>query len=124
MIPGINVLAKAQSLLGTKEVTLIPFESRTKNQLGQWISKYGDPVTLRASWQPISRAKYTHLGLDMTKIYFNLYVCYNVRGIDTQTTPDRVAVDSRLYDIISVRPWANQDGWNACIAVEIGEYDE
>lgn len=122
MIPGINVLAIAFGAIAQQKVLHIKSTGRTQNAVGAWVTSYAAPVEYLASFQPMDAKKYEHLGLDMAKVYKSIWIKTPVTGIQRGASPDRFAVYGRLYDVVDVKDWNNQDGWAEVLVIDIGPY--
>lgn len=120
MIPGSNLLGMAFSLIGTEEVAWHRYVKRTENELGEWVSQHLLPVPARGSVQPLDRAKYSDLGLDLAKSYFTLYTSSPIGGVDRQKAPDLVDYNGRRHEVVDVLDWTSLDGWRSVLLIDIG----
>ena len=122
MIPGINVLGIAFGAIAQQTVQHLVAAGRTQNAVGAWVTSYANPVSLRASWQPVDAKKYEQLGLAMAKVYHNIWLRAPVDGIQRGESPDRFIHGGRLHEVVDVRDWYGQDGWVEILVIDIGAY--
>ena len=122
MIPGINVLSIAFGAIAQQVVKYIRNTGRTQNAVGAWVTAYAAPVDVRASWQPVDAKKYEQLGLDLMKEYHNVWLRVPVNGVQRGASPDRIAYAGRLHEVVDVKDWYGQDGWQEVLVIDIGPY--
>lgn len=123
MIPGINLLSIATSVIGTQQVEWLKYSARVQNELGQWITSY-IAQAIRGSWQPVEISKYEQWGLDLSRTYFHLYTSNPVMCVDRDRSPDIIRWNGRLYTAEKVpADWIEQDGWRSIICVDRGAFD-
>jgi hypothetical protein len=115
-----NLLQAALSVIPPSTVIWIRATGRTQNALGQWVTTYAAPVDLRGSFQPLEKAKYEALGLDMNKHYRVFYVSQPVAPVDRGTSGDRLIHDGRLYQVEDEADWYSYNGWLGLVCVDIG----
>lgn len=120
MIPGVNLLNSALSVIGTKRVVWRAFLSRSQNSLGNWINTYKRDVWLTGSWQSDPADRVKELGYDTSKTYRRFYVSAPVDGVNRGTSPDLLIADGRKYEVVSTDDWIVQDGWIAILCVDVG----
>ena len=120
MIPGVNLLNIAFGAIASQSLTWRQYAGRSENALGQFVTTYAEPVTIRGSWQPVQRDQYAEMGLDESKSYFNLYTAHQLRGVEEGRAPDLIDYAGRRYSVHGVTPWAGLDGWNHAVCVELG----
>lgn len=120
MIPGINLMNAALTVIGTKRVVWRAFQSRSQNSLGNWINVYKRDAWLSGSWQSVPADRIKELGYDTSKTYRRFYVSAPVDGVNRGTSPDLLIADGRKYEVVSTDDWIVQDGWVAILCVDVG----
>lgn len=120
MIPGMNLLATALTVIAPQQIVLYRAIGRTQNAVGQWVTQYAPGVPVEGSWQAVDRNKYEQLGLDLSKSYFNFYTRETITAIQPNESPDICERDGRKYSAVSETPWNNIDGWQGTLFVDIG----
>lgn len=121
MIPGMNLLNLALTVIEPQGVEWHPFAGRTENALGQFITTYGTPMPLWGSWQPLDSKKYAELGLDLAKQYFMFYTSANVEAIQRGESGDLLIWNGRKHHVEDDTRWFQLDGWNGLLCVDIGQ---
>lgn len=120
MIPGINLMNVALTVIGSKRVVWRAFLSRSQNSLGNWINAYKRDTWLSGSWQSVPADRVKELGYDTSKTYKKFYVSAPVDGVNRGTSPDLLIADGRKYEVVSTDDWIVQDGWVAILCVDVG----
>lgn len=121
MIPGINLLNLALTVIAPLPVQWQQATGRTQNAVGQWVTAYAAPVTLSGSWQALDSATYRELGLDLAKTYFLFYVASApVDAIGRGDSGDIIIRDGRRYHVESATNWQGIDGWRGLLCVDVG----
>lgn len=118
-IPGANILASALSIIAQQPFQYFAFQSRTPNSIGQDVTTYTPPVTLRGSVQPVPRTMYQSYGLDFQRNYINVYVSQAITDIARDVSGDQIVFQCNTYQCISKTPWVGIDGWDAVLAVQV-----
>lgn len=121
IVPGSNLLRIAGKMIRFQRVQWRAWTGRTENHLGQWVSEYGPPVTIRGSWQPVSRERFARQGLEFARKYVNFYTSHPVRGVETNRGADLLDYRGWRYEVVNVEPWGAEDGWSHILAVRVGE---
>lgn len=124
MIPGSNILALALTVITPTPVVILPFASRALNTIGQWVTTYGDAVTIMGSVQAVPRSVYKQLGLDWQKSYIAIYSVSLMQDLTRGTSGDLVQWNGRQYEIQSKNDWRPIDGWSGILAVDVGPIPE
>ncbi len=114
-----NLLNLAASVLSLQTVSYQQNIGRTVNDVGQDISSYATAVTLKASVQPIARALYEQMGLDLQKSYATVYISTNSIDIERDISGDLFVYNSKTYLLESNTDWFAQDGWISAKVVQI-----
>lgn len=116
-----NLLNAALSLIPPVTVVWRRATGRTQNALGQWVTAYDNPVDLTCSFQPIEKAKYEALGLDMNKHYYVLYGSAALVAVERGTSGDIVDYGGKRYQFEDSIDWFAYNGWKGIVCVEIGD---
>lgn len=121
MIPGMDILAQALSLIGSEPVTFYKAIDRARNAAGYIEPTFADGVCIEiGSVQAVARSKFQVLGLDWSKKYVTWFVEQNAIGLERGTSGDQFDYAGEKFQIESVTDWYAQDGWLAALAVKIG----
>lgn len=121
MIPGLNLLNIAASVIATQQVQYRQWLSRTRTQAGQMVDTYADAVPIRGSWQPANLTTIKNLGLDMSKQYRQLWSNVAIQPVDTNRGADKIIADG--YEWVPANTgndWSSVDGWRSFIFVRQG----
>lgn len=119
MVPGSDLLADAFDAIDTISITYHKYKTRTLNSIGIYVAEFEDGTPVDASVQSVDRNVYKDLGLDWQKNYLVVYLSSDVVDIDRGVTGDEFVIFEKTYQIVSVNPWFNIDGWSSFIVVEI-----
>lgn len=119
-IPGANVLNMAFSVIAKTPILYYKAIGDTLNSVGQYVVQFQPSVTIYGSFQPVERRKYVHLGLDLQKSYFYLFVSRNFIDLTRDIAADQIAFQGQRYQIQSNTEWYGIDGWLQILCVEIG----
>lgn len=118
MIPGINLLNMALSIIGTQTVSYYKANGRTLGVQKQYITTYDDPLTLEGSFQPVTRNIQQIYGLDLNKTYVILYVSQELIDVQRDVSSDKVIFGSQTYICVQADgPWFKIDGWVGMLMV-------
>lgn len=120
MIPGVNILNMALSLIQPVTVQYLPFLDRTSNEIGLEVSTYDTPMPLKGSFQPVPLRLFQQYGLDLNKIYYNFYAPANMLELNRLKSGDKLQFNGMEYEVIESGKWYQFDGWNGIMCVEIG----
>lgn len=116
-----NLLQAAMSIIPPVSVVWHKTTGRTQNDLGQWVTAYAEPATLRCSFQPVEKAKYEALGLDLNKHYFVLYGSESLASVERNTAGDLVDYQGKRYQAEDQIDWFAYNGWKGVLFFEIGD---
>lgn len=120
MIPGSNILGMALTVIQPQTVIWLQESGRTQNAVGQWVTQYATPQAVRGSWQPVDKAKYEQLGLDMAKKYFAFFASVRMTPVERMQAGDIIEFDGSQHHIEYEADWFVQDGWRGVLCVQIG----
>lgn len=120
IVPGANLLNMAMGLIGTQQAAWYRAIGRTQNALGQWVTEYAEPVVIRGSMQPLDRAKYEAMGLDLARQHWVFYTSHPVEGVARGDSPDRLTYNGRKLEVVDETNWYIADGWRGLLLVDEG----
>lgn len=118
-IPGVNLLALAQTVIGTQAVQYFRFLSRTNNAIGQFVSSFAAPVTINGSFQPVPRQKYAEMGLDMARDYAYFYSTTPIEDVGRDRAGDQLVFNGFRWEVSGRNDWTAIDGWNGVLVVRV-----
>lgn len=111
-IPGSNLLKVANTLLMQTSLIYHQALSRSLNPVGQSVTTYADPVSIQGDWQPVDRAMYDQLGLQLSVEYNTLFISKDIIDIQRGVSPDIIEAFGKFYVCESNVPdFYNVDGW-------------
>ena len=119
-VPGANVLRKAFNAVARDRLQYYNAIGRTSNSAGQDVTEYAEGKTIRGSFQPIQKNKYVHLGLDLQKSYFYLYISKNYIDLQRDVSADQLGFQGQRFQMQSTADWYHIDGWLQIRCVMIG----
>lgn len=120
-VPGMNLLGMAMQLITPQAVVWYAATNRTQNAVGQWVSEFAAPEVIRGSWQPVDKAKYEQLGLDLVKKYFVFYASKSITPVERITSGDQLEYDDKMHQVLDDADWFTQDGWRGVMCVQLGD---
>lgn len=109
----------ALSVIGPQSVKWLQFDGMVTNAAGINVPTWKEAVEVSGSFQPVSGTLVQQLGLDMTKSYANFFASRVFNDVDRDKTGDRLIYGGRTYQVLSKTPWADQDGWEYTLCVEV-----
>lgn len=121
MIPGSNLLNAALRTIAQQSVSYERYLTRVTNEVGQLVSTYDTPVTLKGSFQAVSRDLYEEYGLDLSKYYARFFVSKNALPVERNSSGDQVTYDNKLFKVESETDWYAVDGWVELLLVKIDD---
>lgn len=112
MIPGINLLNVAMSMLGSQTVEYSRFLGNTTLPNGIKAPSYGEYETVEdCSVQPIPKSNYREKGLNFSREYVTWWVARDVLGLDRDFSGDKIQWNGKTWIVDSDVSWFEQDGW-------------
>ena len=115
---GFNTLGLVQSVIGKQSYQLEAWQSRTENSSGYEVDNYSDAVTRHASVQPIDREQIQIMGLELNKVYIEIFDQELVSLLSRSRNPDRIIWQNYYWSPIpQSADWIEQGGWNRVTAV-------
>ena len=118
-VPGSNVLRLAMGPIASQTLGWRKFVKRDTNEVGDLVSTFATSVGILGSFQPVNKALYQQLGLDLAKSYWNLYTSANVKPTARDRQGDMLSYCGRLYQAESDQDWRGPDGWRKLLCVEV-----
>lgn len=118
-VPGSNLLEDAFDAIETIEVLVFKRGERYKNNVGQYVTDFAEPVAFEGSVQAVDRRAYTQLGLDFAKTYKTIYLCADAHTFTRNTAGDQIGVGVGRYEIVSDLDWFEIDGWVGLLCVRL-----
>jgi len=119
--PGSNLLLQAGRLIRFTPIDYYAFNNRVLNRARQWVTGFDPVKTVYASVQAVPRNSYIQYGLDLQKNYVKVYAAMNIIDLERDSSGDRFIYNGKLFQLESQYTWWHEDGWDKCIAVEIGK---
>lgn len=120
-IPGSNLLGMASRLINFDRINRWTWTRNDLDGAGILQPVYtGAPIEIRGSVQPVPRAMYETLGLDLQKNYFNVFTSATLSDLQRDKAPDMLDWNGRRFIVESNTDWKSQDGWRSSICCDIG----
>lgn len=121
LVPGMNVLATALSVIASQEIAYYQNIGRVLNEVGIWQAQYDAPVNIRGSWQLASRQLQEKAGLQYNP---NTVVFYCPRTYIQDVTRDRsgdqLIFNGQQYQCLQTpSDWFQVDSWVGIFAVRV-----
>lgn len=120
MIPGMNVLGLALSVIAPQFVNYYAWVGNVTGPTGKDVPAYAAVVQRRGSFQPVERSRVVAMGLEMSSHYAVFFGPGAVRTLERDGAPDAFGYAGRRYTALDVVDWLAQDGWTAAICVDVG----
>lgn len=119
MIPGSNILGLALSVINPQLMQWRAFVSRDENSVGDTIAVFADAVEFFGSMQPVNKALYQQLGLNLAKNYQTLYVKGDIQPVARDRDGDLILFNGRTFQCESDRDWSGVGEYRKILCVEI-----
>lgn len=119
MIPGSDILSLALSVIDSATFDYYAYNSRTTNAIGLYVTTFDEPVSMTGSIQAVPRNEYERLGLDFAKNYIRAFAELNWQEAGRDRAGDQIAWNDLRWQIVSITPWFNIDGWSEILAIEV-----
>lgn len=123
MIPGANLLGAALRVIRPQTMQLRAFVSRGENAAGDTVAVFAAPVDFQGSMQPVNKALYQQLGLNLAKNYSNLFVFGNVQPTARDRDGDLVLFNGKTWQCESDRDWSGVGEYRKTLCVEVPPYE-
>lgn len=119
MIPGVNLLSVALSVIQPQPIYWRQYKDRRQNALGNWINEFYPDALIRGSWQPMGANDAKEHGFDTAKEYFSLFTPHDIKEVARGASTDQIIVSGQLFDVVECIDWYAQDGWKHLICCAI-----
>lgn len=119
MIPGQNLLNMALRIIAKQEFIFFAYLGRENLPNGLDAPTYAAGVKVFGSAQPTPKQLIEQMGLDLQKTYFTFYFPQDVVDVDRDTSGDQFVLNGKTYQVLSITPWLDIDGWNQAVAVKV-----
>lgn len=121
-IPGSDILNMALGAINAEKPKLsrVILPLPAPDASGIVTPSYYARVAIKASFQPVPRAQYEALGLDLQKNWAYCYTSEPLQDLERNAACDMLDYGGRRYNVTSNEPWNKQDGWGASLCVDIG----
>jgi hypothetical protein len=114
-----NLFLRAARLTGTVPIQWFASTGRTTNAIGYDVNTWADPVTVRASVQPVPRNIMQQMGLEFDKEYVMIYAAQKMDDLNRDRSGDQIQYSAYRYQIMSNTEWHPVNGWNGTLAVKV-----
>ena len=118
-IPGANLLSLASRVIRLETLGHRAFVSREVNAAGDLVSTFADSVDIQGSLQPVNRALYEKLGLQLSKKYATLYTSAVVLPTDRDREGDLITFAGQTWQCESDQSWTAVDGFTKMLCVGV-----
>jgi hypothetical protein len=117
---GSNLFNLASQLIPPQSVPWSQWIGTTANVAGKLVPAYADPVPIMANVQPVPRAMYEQLGLDLQKNYRVVYTAQVLRDLERNASCDLIDYGGRRYNVLSNTDWQSVNGWQGSLCIDVG----
>lgn len=115
---GFNILGSVQGVIGKQSYQLEKWLSRARNDSGFEVDTYDDPVDRQGGVYPVSRERMNLMGLDMEKIYIQIFDVDLIALLDREKNADRIIyLGYYWHPMPSANDFVDSGGWNQVLAV-------
>jgi hypothetical protein len=114
-VPGSNLLKQALTVIAAQTITYYQALTRTVNTVGQWVTPYAEPVSIRGSFQAVPRNLYQQYGLDFQKDYYTFYSLNDIMDIKRDVSNDQIEFNGLRYQCESNNDWFAVDKWKGIL---------
>lgn len=119
MIPGMNLLNMAMTVITPQAVEYYAFTGRATNAIGIDVPTYAAPAPMRGSLQPVPRTLYQANGLDYEKNYYTFYTPNNVLDVRRDVSGDQITFNGMRLQVLASNDWFPMDGWVGVLCVQV-----
>lgn len=121
MIPGMNLLGMALSIIAQQPVMYYRYTGRSINDAGEYVSAFADPVEIEGcSVQAVDRSKYEEMGLDVTKKYYTWFAPTDIQDPGRDISGDQLEWGGMRLEVQGQTPWYSLDGWDNALVMYVG----
>lgn len=118
-VPGSNLLAQALTVIISQTVSYFQATARSLNDVGQYITTYAEPLSIRGSFQAVPRNLYYQYGLDLQKNYYTFYSLNDIIDIKRNVSNDQIEFNGQRFQCESNNDWFAVDKWKGILCCEI-----
>ena len=111
----------ATRVIGKSAYVYFSDSGRTLDDRGIWVSGYAAGVALFDVIQPVERALYERMGLDLDRYYIMIYTDNPLLVIERGTSGDQIEFNGARYQLQSNNDWNPQDGWRGVLAIRLSD---
>lgn len=116
MLPNLFNLATA--VIPPETIEYIQFLGNEVNEIGLSVPNYAEPVSIKASVQPLGDTAYKELGLDFQKEYYTVYSNQKMSGLNENPHPDKLIFHGKSFVVQKTTYWNVYNGWGSVLAVK------
>ena len=121
MIPGMNLLNMALTMIAQQSVMHYRYLDRVLNDAGEFVTGFAEPVEIEGcSVQAVDRSKYDEMGLDVTKRYYTWFAPTSIQDPGRNISGDQIEWGGMRLEVQGDTPWYNLDGWDSALVLYIG----
>lgn len=113
-----NLLKSALTLVGSQKIELLRFEGDQITESGLVENKYGEPEQISAQVQPMAAKQYDFYGINKQQRAVTVWAVDKISGLSTASAGDRLLINGKFYQVVGIRDWQAQNGWQKVDAVE------
>lgn len=121
IIPGINLLNIAMTVIAKQTVNYYKNTGVTIDRIGVDVPTFNSPVPMQGSVQAVQRDKYVQYGLDLQKNYVIFYTSGCVTDLQRMVSGDEFEYGGKRFKCESEVDWSAIDGWTGVLSVEISK---
>jgi hypothetical protein len=118
-VPGSNLLSQALTVIVSQTITYYKWNTRTVNEVGQYVSTYDAPIDIRGSFQPVPKSLYTAYGLDLQKEYYTFFTLNDLLDINRDVSNDQIVFNGIRFQCESDVEWFAVDKWKAVLCCKL-----
>ena len=120
-IPGSNNLRMARRLIATQSFTLFRPSGTVLTDDGEPVTVLSKAETIRnASIQPVSQDRYLDLGLNLKKIFYQVWADIDLSSPLRTDAEAVIEYGGQRFRVCTDVPWFSTDGWSQFMIVRIG----
>ena len=115
---GFNILSVTQSVIGRQSYQFEKWLSRSRNDQGYEVDVYAPEVERQGGIYPVSRDRMQSQGLDMEKIYIQIFDTELIGLLGRAQNADRIIYSGYYWHPMpSSNDFVDSGGWNQVLAV-------
>lgn len=118
-VPGSNLLKSALTVIQRSVIQYYAAQSRTLNDVGQWLTVHAQPFEVYGSFQPVPKRLYEAYGLDLQKSYYIFYSLQPIVDVRRDVSNDQLTYQGERFQCESNTGWFRADGWDAVLCCKL-----